>query len=211
MSESEEDSSEESPPPVVVGKFGRAHGIRGEMRLWPNDLHSEILVPGQRLLVLGAGGREPLEVTIERIRPHKRFFITAFEETDDRNDVEEWRNLEVAVPYEDLPELGEDEFYQGDLIGLEVVAPLEEGEGAELERIGEVAGFFETGAHEVMVVEEPQTDEPRLLVPVVEHAVEYVDLEEGRVMLRPLATWMAPEDVEERSARRESRGGGEPG
>ena len=58
--------------------------------------------------------------------------------------------------------------------------------------IGEVDGFFETGANDVMVV--ALSNGERLFVPMIEDAVAVLDLDDG-VVLQPADQW-APEGTE---------------
>jgi len=89
------------------------------------------------------------------------------------------RGAEVALKREDLPEPAEHEFYQVDLIGLEVV----NGEG---ERLGRVAGFITTGANDVMRVEHEGGER---LVPARAEVIRKVDLAVGTVEVDWGADW----------------------
>ena len=167
---------------VSVGTFGRAHGIRGEIRLFAHHRQSPLLEPGVELIVPTPGGDE--RYVIEQIRWGDRFGIVALEDVDDRDIAEGLTNLEVYVDATQLPDL-DDEIYQRDLVGLPVVVSDHD------EPVGEVAGFFETGANDVMVVE--TSSEDNFFVPMAEVAVADIDLEGGRIVLHPFEQW-APED-----------------
>ena len=62
---------------------------------------------------------------------------------------------------------------------------------AEDSVVGEVAGFFETGANDVMVFKTPSDTE--VFVPMIEDAIALIDLEDQRVLIHPFEVW-APED-----------------
>ena len=73
-----------------------------------------------------------------------------------------------------LPPTEEGEYYWSDLIGLKVVNR----QGIEL---GEIRQLMETGAHDVLVV---QNDENELLIPyVMGHYIDKVDLDQGEVLV----------------------------
>ena len=80
---------------------------------------------------------------------------------------------------EDLPKPAEHEFYQADLIGLEVV-------NREGVRLGRVAGFFDGGAHEVMRVDH---EGGQRLLPVAGEVIRRVDLDAGTVEVDWGADW----------------------
>ena len=74
-------------------------------------------------------------------------------------------------------ELGEDENFIADLIGLRVVT--EEGE-----ELGKLTDVLETGANDVYVVEAPGKKE--LLLPAIKDCIRDVDLESGTMTVRLL-------------------------
>ena len=75
----------------------------------------------------------------------------------------------MAVPRESLPPTRESEFYQADLVGLEV-------RNMDDERLGSVAELFSNGAHEVMRL---TGDEGERLLPFIEQVVREVDIGAG--------------------------------
>jgi 16S rRNA processing protein RimM len=173
---------------VQIGKFGRAHGVRGEIRYFPENPDSDLLEEGMRVSARRGDGYTPL--TIARVRRAAKFDIIALDEIPGRDEAQALTNLDVYVDVDALPEPDEDEFYQRDLIGV-AVAILESADGRS-RVIGEVASFFETGANDVMVVDLSNGD--RLFVPMIEGAVAEIDVD-GGVLLQPADQW-APEGTE---------------
>ncbi|MBI2317101.1 MAG: 16S rRNA processing protein RimM [Betaproteobacteria bacterium] len=99
--------------------------------------------------------------------------LARLEGCDDRDAAAQLRGREVAVPRAALPPSGENEFYQADLIGLEV-------RNLDGERLGSVAEFVATGAHPVMRL--AGADRERLL-PFVAPVVKMVDAGAGRILV----------------------------
>ena len=97
--------------------------------------------------------------------------IARFEGCDTPEAAVAYRGREVAVTRESLPAAGKNEYYQADLIGLEVW-------NLSDERLGTVAELFSNGAHEVMRVAE--TGRERLL-PFIDQVVREVDMGAGRI------------------------------
>lgn len=185
----------EQPQRVALGKLGRPHGVRGEIRLFLFNPESQTLVSGLDAYVRHEG-RSAVPVEIEKARYAAKFVIVKFAGIDDRDEVDKFKHAHLEVSYEDLPELDEEAFYYVELVGSPVYVAAEEyGDiDDDAEPIGEVDRFFETGANDVLVV---NRDGDQLLVPMVEHAVSLLDLERSLVILQPLETWTAPEDDEE--------------
>ena len=84
----------------------------------------------------------------------------------------------LFVPRSRLPEPGDDEFYETDLLGLEACDP----EGRPL---GRVTGVFDHGAGEILEVETPRGR--RVDLPFTRAVVPEVDLAAGRLTVVPPA------------------------
>jgi 16S rRNA processing protein RimM len=162
--------AEDEPVFVVIGKFRKPHGIRGEISMTVLTDDPELIVPG---LVLYAGNRyQPY--TVKAVRWHGGDLLVSLEELPDRTAVEIFRNVMVYMKGEDAPELPDGEYYLHQLIGLEVVTD----QGQKLGRIKEM--LF-TGANDVILVETPAGKE--LLLPVIDQVVLEIDPPQGFVLV----------------------------
>jgi 16S rRNA processing protein RimM len=107
---------------VVVGRIGRAHGVRGQVSVEVRtDEPQRRFAPGQLpRLSRPHGGRSALEVT--EARPHAGRLLVTFAEVGDRTVAESLRGtlLSVEVDPGELPDDPE-EFYDHQLVGLPVV------------------------------------------------------------------------------------------
>jgi 16S rRNA processing protein RimM len=81
-----------------------------------------------------------------------------------------FRGVELAVPRESLPPLGEDEYYSFQLVGLAV-----EEEGGRV--LGRVRDVLDYPANDVLELD------TGLSLPLVEACVRKVDLESGRIVV----------------------------
>lgn len=154
---------------VEMGRVTAPWGVKGAVRVesWSAERASLCKFPAWWV---GKAG-ELRRIPVAECRDHGAFLVARFEGCGDREQASAYRGASVALPRDDLPELREHEFYQADLIGLEVVS-------RSGDRLGRVAGFFHNGAHEVMRVE--HTGGERLL-PVAGDVIQRVDLRSGRV------------------------------
>src|SRR5258708_23132840 len=119
------------------------------------------------------------ETAVAECRTHGAYLVARFEGCDSPEQAGAYRGAEVALRREDLPKPAEHEFYQVDLIGLEVVN--EQGE-----RLGRVAGFITTGANDVMRVEHEGGER---LLPAQAGRIPKVDLAAGTVEVDWGADW----------------------
>jgi 16S rRNA processing protein RimM len=143
---------------VPVGRVGRPHGIDGSFFVeGPSDREGAFAV-GTTLHVDG----EPAKVVGSKRGSGGRPVIRLDRRVD--------RGATLAVPRATLPELGEDEYYAFQLVGLEVT---EEG-GRVLGRVRDVVDY---PANDVLELD------TGLSLPLVEACVREVDLEGGRIVV----------------------------
>jgi 16S rRNA processing protein RimM len=83
------------------------------------------------------------------------------------------RGMQIAVPRNELPPAEEDEYYWNDLIGLSVC-------NLQGEALGSVTELMETGANDVLVVDDAAV---RRLIPFVATVVLEVNLAERRIVV----------------------------
>lgn len=171
---------------VILGKFGRPHGVKGEVRLFLYNAASDLELAGLTLRTED----DSLRAKIESVRAADKFLITRIAGISSRSEAERLTNVEVGVSRAELPELADDEFYLVDVIGFDVLcAPTT---GADAEAIGKVSAFLDGTTTDVMSVEGPPLRR-RLLVPFLDHIIAGIDFEQGQILLAPFDEW-APED-----------------
>jgi 16S rRNA processing protein RimM len=158
---------------VVVGKFRKPHGVRGEIRMTVLTDYPELLGPGETIYV----GQSHQPYTIRELRWHGGDLLIALKELPDRTAVEIFRNVEVSLNTADIPELPNGEFYIHQLVGMDVVT--EEGDA-----LGRLKEILLTGANDVYLIESPQGKE--ILLPAIEEVVRDIDLEKGLIQVHIL-------------------------
>ncbi len=157
---------------VKVGYVRRAHGIKGAVVVRVLGGEDERFVPGESL----ATDRPDYPiVTIASSQSHKDGLLIAFEGVDTRNEAEELRGASFLIAPEDRRQLGHDEFWPEQLVGLRVVDTV----GIDL---GVVAELISGAAQDRLVV---STDEGLAEVPFVAAIVTSVDLASGVIIIDP--------------------------
>ncbi|MDQ0789480.1 ribosome maturation factor RimM [Streptomyces sp. B3I8] len=160
---------------LVVARIGRAHGIKGEVTVEVRTDEPELRLGPGAVLATDPASAGPL--TIETGRVHSGRLLLRFEGVRDRTAAEALRNtvLIADVDPDEVPE-GEDEYYDHQLIDLDVVTE----DGTEVGRITEVAHL---PSQDLFVVERP--DGTEVMIPFVEEIVTDVDLAEQRAVIDP--------------------------
>jgi 16S rRNA processing protein RimM len=122
-----------------------------------------------------SGGWQKVKVNECAVRGNT--LIASLEQHADRNRAVALKGLDVAVPRSQLPVLpqnGEQGYYWSDLIGLEVV-------NLQSESLGKVAGLLETGANDVLQVQDVKESKRERLVPFISQVIVGVDLAAARI------------------------------
>lgn len=171
------------PRRVALGEIGRAHGVRGWLRVRSFTAPPEEMARHRRLHGGRGGTLRALEM--DRVRRHGGGLIAHFAGFDDPEAAGELTGLTLLVDGGELPELDEGAYYWHQLVGLEVV-DLEGGALGRVERMMETGG-----ANDVMVVSGPGTGGKEALIPYVRgRVVREVDLARGAVTVDWEADWL---------------------
>jgi 16S rRNA processing protein RimM len=163
---------------LEIGKIVTAHGINGEVRVYPDsDFPERFESPGQRwLLRPGAQQPEAVELMSGRYLDGKGLYVVRLQGVIDRNQAEALRGCKLLVLASDRPELEEGEFHVADLIGLPVF------DQPSQTLIGTVSNIFASGKD---LLEVTQAEGKKVLIPFVEPIVPVVDLINRRIEITP--------------------------
>lgn len=175
----EKQTSETSPSAYLeIGKIVTAHGLRGEVRVYPNsDFPERFEEPGTRWL-LRPNKTEPetIELLHGRFLDGKGLYVVRLEGVNDRDTAEGLRGCKLLVDASDRPQLEEGEFHVSDLIGLPVY------DQATQALIGTVKDLIPAGNDLLQVT---RSQGQPVLIPFVEAIVPVVDLEQKRIEITP--------------------------
>ena len=158
-----------------IGVVTTTHGIKGEVKVFPTT-DDAARFQTLKNVVLDTG-RKKLDLEIQSVRFFKQFVIVKFKGIDNINDIEMYKGRDLWIPREEAQELGEDEYYVADLIGMDVL--LENGE-----KFGVLRDVMETGANDVYEVE--MADGRSLLLPAIKQCILNVDVENGMMQVHVL-------------------------
>ncbi len=156
---------------IVVGRFGRVHGVRGDIHIISFTDPPENILSYKPWFIEIKGQWGLLK--IDSIKMHGSEIIAHLEGCNDRDLAKNYTNKEIAVPADALPELDEGEYYWADLIGLTVI----DQHGTTL---GIVDSLLATGANDVLVIKEGKEEK---LVPYTDEAVVEIDLDKKTILV----------------------------
>lgn len=123
---------------ILVGKIVAPQGIRGEVRV---QSFAENTTDFKKFKVQSSKFNDG-DFRFVRAVPNSNVVIAKIRGVDDRNAAETLRGTELFVNRDALPDLAENEYYQADLIGFDVLR------GGQ--KIGIVDGFQNYGAGDII-------------------------------------------------------------
>jgi 16S rRNA processing protein RimM len=149
---------------LKVGKIINAHGIKGEVKIFPltDDVNRFYYL--KKVYIEQENAILPL--TISNIRIHKNVVLATFNEIKNRNQAEKYKGLFININREDAIELSKDQYFISDLIGLKVYS-------IEGVLIGNIKEILQTGPTDIYVIE---TDNKDILVPALKDIFKEIDI-----------------------------------
>lgn len=157
----------------TVGKLVNTHGIRGEVKIWPQTDFPEVRFAKGSVLTLVDEEKGGTSFTVEVVssRLQKNVYVVKLKGFDNINDIEKYKGWTLKVSEDDLVDLPEDEYYYHQIIGCTVVTD----EGEEL---GEVTEILSPGANDVWVVKGKDSGgrAREVLLPVIDEVLLNVDV-----------------------------------
>lgn len=146
-------------------------GLRGEARVHCLTDFPERFKKGLRVH-MGKSLEDSREVRVESVRWHKGMALVKFEGMDFIDDIEPLHGLELILPDSERQNLPEGQYYDEDLIGLEVVTD----DGRSL---GPLVKIHHYAANDVF-------EAGGVLIPAVQHVVTEVDLRGKKIVIHPI-------------------------
>lgn len=152
---------------VVVGKFGKVHGIKGFIKL------ISFTDPLQNIFEYLPWYCDAKILKFLEIKNLPSGFAVLLEDFADRDSVQTLTNQEVSVLKSSLPKLKPDEYYWSQLQDLEV-------ENTSGKKLGKVVEIFDTGANDVLIVK----GQKKILIPYVkDKIIKNIDLELRKIIV----------------------------
>ncbi len=161
---------------IKIGKIVNTHGIKGEIRIRSNsDFKEERFSPKNK--IKAKIKNELVELEIENYYQHKTFDIVKFVGYDNINDVLKFKNSDIYGELLGEESLGEDEYFNYQLVDLVVK-----------NQFGEILGKVEK------VIENPgsnllrikQDDSNQFLVPFNNHFINTVNLSKKEIEIEEI-------------------------
>ena len=165
---------------VLLGVVAAPHGVRGLVRI--KSFTEDPMAIGTYGLLSDETGKKAYRVEV--LSAARGTVLARIEGIADRTAAEALRGSRLYVERDALPDAGEREWYEADLIGLPAV-------GRDGRDWGKVIAFHDFGAGPVMEVS------GGTMLPFTDEAVPEIDVEGGKVVVDPPAGLLAESETKE--------------
>jgi 16S rRNA processing protein RimM len=159
---------------VAVARLRRAHGLKGEVLAEIVTDFPDRLIPEAIFLF----GVEKNPMTIKAVRNHNDGLLLTFEGVGSRDFWQGKQNQYLYSSIDDLPELQENEFYEHEIIGLEVV-------DLDGKNWGKVSEILQTGANDVYAIVDANGAER--LIPATTEVIKEIDISQNLIRIELIA------------------------
>jgi 16S rRNA processing protein RimM len=158
---------------LVVGRIGRAHGLRGEVTIEVRTDQPELRFADGSVLITDPESVGPLKVI--HAKNHSGRILIAFEGIYDRNSAEQVRNTLLLADIDPTESSDDDEYYDFQLIGSSVSFV----DGTE---VGEVTDVIHLPAQDLLAF---RYHEREILIPFIHQFVPKVDIKSKQIVITP--------------------------
>lgn len=167
---------------IVMGRIIAPYGIKGWVKIHPfgDDPLSWKKMPRWWLCQDDKAAETSWQAyALKNCRFQGKGLVALLDGIDDRTAAESLKGCYIAAPREAMPPTAADEYYWADLIGLAV-------ENAEGEPLGTVSTLISAGAHDVLQVNDGESEH---LIPFVPAYVDKVDTDARVIRVQWQKDW----------------------
>lgn len=140
-----------------IGRVSGTHHLKGTIKVSSNFNELHLLSGNKVILTLKNQEKKVLSI-LEIKRINDKMILIDFEEIKNKSEATKLIGAEVHVRRDLLGDINEEDFYSEDLVAMEVI-------NSDNNILGKVEAVLETGAHDILIVNEGKEE---LMIPLVE-------------------------------------------
>ncbi|WP_097025517.1 ribosome maturation factor RimM [Clostridium peptidivorans] len=159
---------------LSVGQIINTHGLKGEVKVFPLTDDIKVFKTLKKIFI------DNKETNILDVKFQNDKLILTIEGIDSIEQAMKYKNKYIEVKRDDAKKLPEGTFFIADLIGCTVYD--ENGED-----LGKIADVIQTKSNDVYWIKEKK----ELLIPALKDIVVNINIEEKKVIIKPVSQWMS--------------------
>lgn len=159
---------------LSVGQIINTHGLNGEVKVFPLTDDIKAFKTLEKIFI------DNKETHILDVKFQNDKVILKIEGIDSIEQAMKYKNKYIEVKRDDAEKLSEGSYFIADLIGCTVYD--ENGED-----LGKIADVIQTKSNDVYWIKEKK----ELLIPALKDIVVNINIEEKKVIIKPVSQWMS--------------------
>jgi 16S rRNA processing protein RimM len=165
---------------AVIGRVVKEWGINGELKIMPIDVsisdfeQIETIMLQRSALNNVSGDVETFEIINKKYISNT--IVVALKGLDSIDKARLYRQAQVLIDSEGLPELEQGQYLQHEIIGLSAIT-------VSGQDIGIVCEILQTSASDIFVIRDGDKE---VLVPSVKEFIDEINIEKGYIKIRPI-------------------------
>jgi len=158
-------------PLVILGKVIGHFGVRGWVKIFSYTKPKQAILEYKEISLKDEQQWKSIE--IEEGKVHGKNILIKIKDIENHEGAEQFLGKYLGVSRENFPQLPDGHYYWADLVGMEV-------KDLTGNKIGNISYMLETGANDVMVIE----NENEILIPfLIDRVVKSVDLKLNKIVV----------------------------
>ena len=158
---------------VLVGRFGRPYGLKGQLYLHSFSEPSDSLLHYEDLHLWHGRSWQPCALTCHT-QGNKAQLLATLEGVSSPEQAQQYTQRYIAVSRQQLPKLADGDYYWHDLIGLALI-------NTTGHPLGQVQAITDHGAHALFMVRTPE--DKNSYIPYTDQVVAKIDLAAQQIIV----------------------------
>ena len=162
-------------PNFKIGIITKPQGVKGEIRVFPTTDDPECFkrLVGTDIML----GEDLLSYRLTSARVGKGMAYVKFEGVDDRNAAEKFAGACIFATKSQVAPLAEDEYFERDLVGMNV-------ETLDGKKLGRLTKIIYTPANDVYVIKPLEGE--AFMIPAIKDVIKHVSVLDGKMTVKLL-------------------------
>lgn len=161
---------------IIVGQINGIYGVKGLVKVFSHTDPRENILNYSPWQVRFKGQWRTMPLLEGKVIQGGKGLVALLEGFEDREIARQLMGCEVAIFPEQLPKLGDEDVYWRELMGADV-------HNEDGHYFGKVTGLVETGAHDVLRVEDKATRSNTLIPFVLDTFIIEVDIADKKILV----------------------------
>lgn len=166
---------------IEIARITNSHGLNGEVKIFPYTNIEDLIYNLEEILLHNPKTRKFFFTKVIKVRPLNKLYILELQGVKNINDAKNLMGYEILIRQEEIPDVDDDEYYNFELEGMDVINEYNE-------HLGKVEKIIQTKFNDVIeVVKHFKNNEKKeTLIPLINHYVININRAENIITVKKM-------------------------